>query len=863
VQEADLRDARAADVATPVDEASSTLAAGADELGRQSPGLSIVVPTRNEAGNVSTLVERIERVTKRLPVPHQRIEVIFVDDSDDDTPAAVDAIESRIDVSLIHRAPDQRVGGLSGAVVEGMRSARADWVCVMDADLQHPPEVLEELLLEAVEQASDLVVASRFCDGGDLGNFSRLRTSLSRLCSSSAALLFRNRLRKVSDPLSGYFLVRREAIDLDTLHPKGFKILLEILVRTPGLRVSEVPFQFGERYTGETKASVREGMRYFGQLMGLRFGELSARFGRFGVVGATGLAVNMLLIAMFADVAGLYYVAAAILATQGSTLWNFCLTELWVFQDRQHRRSGALRMGMFFGVNNVALVLRVPMLFALTTGLGVHYLWSNLISLVSLTIARYALADLWIWGGKPHGAKTCNTYDIHGIVTVASEVRLPELERFRVSELPGPAQVDVRIGKIKRENGLLVNGVFHAIGTNGNGNGNGVVHVNGVNGNGNGNGVVHANGVNGNGNDNGAAHSNGANGNGAVHINGTNGNGANGAVHAMGTNGNGNGNGVPHANGANGNGALHTESAGIRYAEGRGPLGFRVEITDVGGRTEVVASGLLRYSPHVLYTNVVEPILRWTLVTKNYALVHAACFADGEDAFMITARTDTGKTTTCLKTLDKYPYSFVSDDLTILCPDGRVLTYPKPLTISRHTVQAVKTPLLSRRERAGLIIQSRLHSRSGRRFAMVIAKLRLPAATINAIVQFLVPPPKYHVERLVPSAKIAPEAKLAALVVIQRGGLGDVVLERDEALEILLRNCEDAYGFPPYDQIAGFLHSRNGNRLQEVERGIIAGVLAGIPATLLRSETMDWCDRLPAVMERAQTRNGDGVAGTR
>ena len=98
---------------------------------------------------------------------------------------------------------------------------------------------------------------------------------------------------------------------------------------------------------------------------------------------------------------------------------------------------------------------------------------------------------------------------------------------------------------------------------------------------------------------------------------------------------------------------------------------------------------------------------------------------------------------------------------------------------------------------------------------------------------------------------------------IQRGGLGDVVLERDEALEILLRNCEDAYGFPPYDEIAGFLHSRNGNGLQEVERGIISGVLSDIPATLLRSETMDWCDRLPGVMENVQRDNVNGVAGPR
>jgi dolichol-phosphate mannosyltransferase len=827
----------------------------------QAPGLSVVVPTRNEAGNVATLVERIESVAGRLPVPHQTVEVIFVDDSDDDTPAAIGAIKSGIEVRLIHREGTERVGGLGGAVVDGMRSARAGWVCVMDADLQHPPEVLEQLLLEAVEGASDLIVASRFCDGGDIGSFSRVRRSLSRFCSSSAAMLFRKQLRKVSDPLSGFFLVRREALDLEALQPQGFKILLEILVRTKDLRVSEVPFEFGERYSGETKASMREGMRYFSQLMRLRFGELSARFGRFGVVGVTGLAVNMLLIAVLADVAGLYYVAAAILATQGSTLWNFCLTELWVFPDRKHRRSGALRMGMFFLVNNAALVLRVPLLFVLTTGLGVHYLLSNLISLASLTIGRYALADLWIWG-KTHGSdatQTGHSYDIHGIVTVASEVRLPELERFRVDELPGPAEIDVRIGKVKRANGSVVSVVAPETTSWGP---NDVAHGNGAP---YGNGAVQGNGAV---NEDHAPHLESApNGNGVRNGHGApNGNGAPEGVGVLDGTGLLNGNGVAHGgaalnedgslthNGAiAGNGQQNgSDPARIRYAEGRGPFGFRVEITDVGDRIEVVASALLRYSPHVLYTNVVEPILRWTLVAKGYALVHAACFADGERAFMITARTDTGKTTTCLKTLDKHPYSFISDDLTILCPDGRVLTYPKPLTISRHTVQAVKTPLLSRRQRIGLIIQSRLHSRSGRRFAMVIAKLRLPAATINAVVQFLVPPPKYHVEKLVPTAKIAPEAKLTALVVIQRGGVETINLERDEALEILLRNCEDAYGFPPYDQIAGFLHSRNGNGLQAVERGIIADVLGKIPATLLQSETMDWCDRLPAVINSGQ-----------
>jgi hypothetical protein len=258
----------------------------------------------------------------------------------------------------------------------------------------------------------------------------------------------------------------------------------------------------------------------------------------------------------------------------------------------------------------------------------------------------------------------------------------------------------------------------------------------------------------------------------------------------------------------------------------------------------------------VLYTNVVEPILRWAFCERGYALVHAACLAAGERALMITARTDTGKTTTTLKTLDRHDYSFVSDDLTLLCPDGRVLTYPKPLTISRHTVQAVRTPLLSRTERAALVFQSRLHSRSGRRLAFLIAKLRLPAATINALVQLLCPPPKYQIDRLVPAARIAPEATLSGLVVIERGGLGSDALSAQEALEILLQNCEDAYGFPPYRQIEGFLHSGRGADLKELERTIIASALKSVPATVLRSETMDWWQRVPALVEG----NGHGAS---
>ena len=438
----------------------------------------------------------------------------------------------------------------------------------------------------------------------------------------------------------------------------------------------------------------------------------------------------------------------------------------------------------------LALALRVPLLVVLTSGLGINLLLANVVSLVALTLVRFGVADVWIWAKAQRREVESYSYDIHGLVTVTSEVRLPELQRFLTPEAFGRANIRVRIGQIQKP--------------------------------------AQANGV--------VAH---------------------------------NGNGGPHSEwqwqlAAQRKRAFHERkgrrrapvrpcSADARRAASSTPrasagFGFGIEISQVGERIEVIASPLLQRSPHVLYTNVVEPILRWTFAAKGYALVHAACFADGDQAVMLTARTDTGKTTTALKLLDHVPYSFLSDDLTIVCPDGRVLAYPKPLTISRHTVAAVKTPLLSRIERIKLIPQSRLHSRTGRRLAFVLAKLRIPAATLNAVVQRLIPPPKYDIARLIPTARVAPEAKIARMVVIERNHDLERDLDHDEAMEILFTNCEDAFGFPPYSEIVGFLHGLNGHDLKRAEREVVENAFASVPATLIASSTMDWWTRLPSLM---------------
>lgn len=290
----------------------------------------------------------------------------------------------------------------------------------------------------------------------------------------------------------------------------------------------------------------------------------------------------------------------------------------------------------------------------------------------------------------------------------------------------------------------------------------------------------------------------------------------------------------------------------VTYHDGWGRFGFGMEIM-YGAPGETIAvqvTPFLAHTPHVLYTNVLEPILRWQFVEKGYALVHGACVSIEDRAYLITARTDTGKTTTILRLLDNYKdVAFLSDDLTLVRPDGRVLSYPKPLTISLHTMVAVNTPMLTRRERMTLPIQSRLHSKSGRLFGMFLARTRLPMATMNGFVQFVVPPPKYHIDRLVPHVKhCACDAKLAGVFVIERGEDAVIPLSDVEAAQILVENSDDAYGFPPYHDIKHLLYQVADTDLRPLEQATIATAVAGLPAVHLRSSTRNWWQQIPVYM---------------
>ncbi len=238
----------------------------------ETPGISLVIPTFNESANI---VELLDQLAAALPAGLPG-EVIFVDDSTDDTPAVITeaARHSRLAVSVRHREIPE--GGLGGAVAMGLRAASAPWIVVMDADLQHPPALVPALVAAGERAGADLVVATRYAGGGSReglsGGFRKFASGGSTLL---AKMIFRRALRPVSDPMSGFFAVRADALNADVLRPLGYKILLELIVRSRIRRVTEVPYQFQDRFAGESKASFREGLRFLRHLVVLRLSSVT------------------------------------------------------------------------------------------------------------------------------------------------------------------------------------------------------------------------------------------------------------------------------------------------------------------------------------------------------------------------------------------------------------------------------------------------------------------------------------------------------------------------------------------------------------------------------------------------------------
>lgn len=247
--------------------ASDNDGTGCDQAGAQPCTLSVVVPTRNEALNVGPLAARLQAALSQTAGGW---ELIFVDDSDDTTPEMLGRLADEVGVGssvrLLHRPRGMRSGGLGGAVRDGFAIASGRVVAVMDADLQHPPEVLPALIAPVLSGEADLVAGSRYgWAGAAAGLSSPWRHLVSGACRWLVHLLVPDS-RPLQDPLSGLFALRRSLLDGVELRPAGYKILLEVSVRARPAAVRNVGFNFGPRHAGRSKASLREGLVFLRHL---------------------------------------------------------------------------------------------------------------------------------------------------------------------------------------------------------------------------------------------------------------------------------------------------------------------------------------------------------------------------------------------------------------------------------------------------------------------------------------------------------------------------------------------------------------------------------------------------------------------
>jgi glycosyltransferase involved in cell wall biosynthesis len=619
----------------------------------KAPQISVIVPTRNEADNVAPLLDRLIQA-----LGEYTIEVLFVDDSTDDT---VDVLmllraESPVTVRVIARPPEDR-NGLSGAVVDGLRAAHGEWVCVMDADLQHPPETIPRMWEQARRTGADIVVGSRRGDlFGPLG-LSRLRSLNSKTLTILARMLFPRVLKNVSDPLTGLFLVRRTAVDVDSLQPSGFKILLEILVRCPTLQVTEVHFDFAPRHGGESKADFREGGRFFQHLVRLRT-TANAHLGRFIIILLLGLLGNTLLLALLTRAMGLSLLVGGLLAAEAAWLGLFFAAEYWIFPEREHRELRRRFWGHFLLTQLTLLFIYVPVVLLLEL-LGFPWpLVTNLLALLVVGLVRYLLSEQWVWTrGSIVWQPQSYTYDIHGLIAIESQVPLRDLAYFAGTLAPEEIDLQIRVDR---------------------------------------------------------------------------------------------------------QGTPTRLPGGISYDEHLGRFGFGLTVLP-GDYTQVVVSPLLEGSPEFLYTNVVEPVLRWRLVHLGYALVKGAAVAAEGRATLLNAERDMAPVVTDL--CRTFGYGFMADDLTILSAGGQVYCYPKPVTVSPEMLDG-SAVAVSFSRRVALRGQQLLYTRLVRRVGLWLSRQDLPAASFNTYLQRLIPQPKRQVDEVYPEIGIVNHAALATVAYI-------------------------------------------------------------------------------------------------
>ncbi len=362
---------------------------------------SLVVPTYNEAGNIERIIRLLSHLLDESLTDDYEL-IIVDDDSPDQTWHYAQALMPEYPHLRVMRRQHER--GLSTAVIRGWQAAHGEILGVIDGDLQHPPETLLALLAK-IDDGADLAVASRHVEGGGVSTWSATRRFLSRGAQLLGLIVLPQVVSRVTDPMSGYFLVQRAAIADVPLSPVGYKILIEVLGRGSIKTIAEVGYVFHEREEGESKVTWKQYTDYLQHLLRLRIasgrlGRLSrnfkfpvGRFLRFGLVGLSGLVVDMTALYFFFEVLNVGLTRSAIFAAELAIINNFYWNDVWTFSDlAKQQRGWQLMIKRFFKFNIVCLmglILKILLLNLFFNGLNLNAYVANLLAIAIVTFWNF------------------------------------------------------------------------------------------------------------------------------------------------------------------------------------------------------------------------------------------------------------------------------------------------------------------------------------------------------------------------------------------------------------------------------------------------------------------------------------------
>jgi dolichol-phosphate mannosyltransferase len=371
-----------------------SVVAGRQGLEMQPAELTVVVPTYNECANVRPLLVRLMRSLAGIS-----FEILVVDDdSPDGTADQVRALAARdARVRCL-----QRIGrrGLSSACVEGMLASSSPFLAVIDADLQHQETLLRQMLEVMRRGETDIVIGSRYLEGPAVPGWGSRRTTISRISTWLGRLVLP---MPVTDPMSGFFMISREAFHARVHHLSGigFKILLDLLMSSPRVRLVELPYRFRNRLVGESKLDSRAAMDFIMLLVDKSVGRwVPARFVAFSFVGGLGVLVHFAALLLAMSAFGVDFVPAQAVASLVAMTFNFALNNELTYRDRRLRGSAWLKGWLSFclacGVGAIANVGVAAELF-LT---GTPWLPSALGGVLVGAVWNYAVTAWYTWDGS-------------------------------------------------------------------------------------------------------------------------------------------------------------------------------------------------------------------------------------------------------------------------------------------------------------------------------------------------------------------------------------------------------------------------------------------------------------------------------